>query len=236
MNLRYLNGLLLLLILTPAAAQSPFLQAAEVPLAGRRVADFVPRGWQIEQQLRADLNGDSRPDAVLELIEPEQEGADRRRLLLVLLARSPADWERIGLGTQVLLCSGCFGPMDGSPHVRVQNGVLLIQQDGGSRYAIDRTQRFRYEPATGRMRLIGEERDVLDRHSFSNAHYSTNLLTGQQRIDVNVNIAEKQTKSSSRRRTLQQSAWYLEGVNNECNEPACLPWLPGSYNNYGGLP
>ncbi|RTQ46267.1 hypothetical protein EJV47_22325 [Hymenobacter gummosus] len=198
------------------------------------MADFVPPGWQIEQQLRADLGGDSRPDAVLMLIEPERDGADRRRLLVVLLARGTADWQRVGLGPRVLLCSGCFGPLDGAPRVRILNHVLLVQQDGGSRYAIDRTQRFRYEPATGRMRFIGEERDVLDRHSLSNAHYSSNLLTGQQRIDVNV--PEKQTITSSRRRAFSLAAWYLESVDNECNAQACLPWLPASHNHYDGLP
>ncbi len=79
------------------AAQQPAAQAASVPTLPRRaatVAGFVPAGWQIEQQLAADLNHDSRPDLLLLLrTVPAQAGGSAaalspQRLLAVLLGTS----------------------------------------------------------------------------------------------------------------------------------------------------
>ena len=189
-----LSAIILLTASGAAARQDEprrYLDPKLVPAEGGSVRDFLPRGWKFEGdvgEVRGDLNRDGAEDAVLRLVEdmPLQnaEGVynERSRALVVLLARPGGGYRRAAVATKLLGCSLCYGvlgdPEGGNIRLEIKDGVLDVSQLSGAREATDLTLRFRYEPGSGRFRLIGEERSDYDRAEGGGTSTSTNYLTG----------------------------------------------------------
>jgi hypothetical protein len=168
-----------------------FLDPSLVPAEASKAAAFVPRGWKLEgedSEVRGDLNRDGTPDAVLRLVEDAPaESADgtlntRYRALVVLLARPGGGFRRAAVATKLLgctLCAGALGdPEGGNIQIDIKNGVLNVHQLSGSREATDLTQRFRYDAASGRFLIIGEDVETYDRLEGGGTSESNNYLTG----------------------------------------------------------
>ncbi|WP_324671678.1 hypothetical protein [Hymenobacter sp. GOD-10R] len=205
------------------AAQDPdaprALNLKRVPAAGPQPSSFVPSGWQIEKQLTVDLNADQRPDRVLQLLEKKiagQENSGDERALVTILAQPDGTWKRVGASNKVVYCKSCFGalsgPEGGIPDVSVKKGVVIVYQTGGSREAWNSTTRFRYEPSSNRMRLIGTDEVVVDRATGDIETTSTNLLTGIQEVSKG---RIDQDKSKKTRRSLKPPKRYLDDFNPE---------------------
>ncbi|GAP97643.1 hypothetical protein [Leptolyngbya sp. NIES-2104] len=159
----------------PAIAQAP--RPAELPAQGGTLQSLVPKGWKVESTTQGDLNGDRKPDAVLRLIKTS--GEDRDRALLVLQQQSNGQWQRIGFAPNILLCSTCGG-MLGSIQIKIENGVILVDQLRGSREAVNTLHRFWIDKASNRIVLIGLDVNVRDRATGDETRESSNFLTGQK--------------------------------------------------------
>jgi len=150
-----------------AAALSSAAPAAKPPIPERADAPprFVPEGWRMETQLEADFDADGKNDIAMVVRN------DDERWLLVALGEGKG-LHRIGLGE--------LDPYPlGDASLEAKKGVLLITDLTGGTTAIQSTYRYRYEAATGRMQLIGDDAEL---YSRTNAHggisVSTNRLTG----------------------------------------------------------
>ena len=167
-----------------------FIDLKQVPVEGSAAQDFAPRGWKIEEEIKGDLNADSRPDTVVKLIEDlpaeTSDGAlnDRYRALLVLAGGADGKLQRVGAATRLLRCTGCGGVLGdpGGGDVKIEKGVLIISQLYGSRESVDITQRFRYDPRLKRFMLIGEDVENRDRAVGTSVIESSNYLTGVKTI------------------------------------------------------
>jgi len=206
---------LLSILQDPDAPRALNLQ--RIPAAGPQPTSFVPSGWLVEKQLTADLTADQHPDKVLMLNEKKitgQEDSGDERALVVILAQADGTWKRVGTSNKVVYCKSCFGalggPEGGFPDVSVKKGVVIVYQEGGSREAWHTTTRFRYEPSTNRMRLIGVDEVVVDRANGDLNTTSTNLLTGIQEVSKG-RIDQDQSKKT--RRSLKVPKRYLEEFN-----------------------
>jgi hypothetical protein len=163
-----------------------FLDASLVPAEGRAAADFVPRGWKLEEEVKGDLNGDRVADAALRLVEdlPVETGGvwNARHRALVVLFGTAGGFTRAAVASRLLYCSTCAGmlgdPEGGNISLEIKNGVLNVSQLSGSREATDLTQRFRHDPRAGRFLLIGEDIETRDRAVGDSQSESTNYLTG----------------------------------------------------------
>ena len=216
-------GLLLSLSL-PALAQEPTpLELSKVPQQGKTPQDFVPSGWKIEDTVRGDLDKNGSEDVVLQLVEAgpdsnaEGEVLEHARALLVLLTEG-ATLRRAGASNQVLYCTTCAGTLS-TPgavgQVKLQKGVLLIEQSSGSREMTHSLLRFRFEPKDKRFLLIGEDIERTDRAVGSTDKVSTNLLTGQ-RLSEKLQFDEKQNKNvtlSTKKEKVPVKKVFLEDVN-----------------------
>lgn len=168
-----------------------FLDPKLVPTEGRAAKDFVPKGWKVEGdegEKTGDLNKDGVPDKVLRLVEDLPiEGKDgtyntRYRALVILFGHPGGGFRRAAVATKLLGCTLCAGvlgdPEGGNIQVEIKNGVLNVNQLSGSREATDLTQRFRYDPASTRFLLIGQDMNEYDRLEGGGTSASTNYLTG----------------------------------------------------------
>jgi len=187
------NFTILLLVLTMLAGITDgqetrrFMNPSNVPMEGASPTDFVPGGWRIEKQIEGDLNGDSKPDVVLELIEslaPTRGDApnERYRALFILMRTETGKLSRIAVADRLLRCSTCFGmlagPEGGEPDIKILRGVIIINHLWGSRESVESTLRFRYDSQLKRVVLIGEDIKTRDRLLGTTISESSNYLTG----------------------------------------------------------
>src|SRR6476659_6600902 len=148
-----------------AASFAPVLAAKpDLPLMADAPPRFVPEGWRLETQLDADFNGDFQADVAMVIRN------DDERWLLVALGDGKG-LNRVGLGE--------LDPYPlGDASLEEKKGVLLITDLTGGTTAIQSTYRYRYEAATGRMQLIGDDAELYSRtNQHGGIKVSTNRLT-----------------------------------------------------------
>ena len=171
-----------------------------IPATGNDTRDFIPSGWKLEEQLSSDLNGDGTPDYVLKLIENKpakspDEFNDRARALVVLLQDANGKLSRAAIADKLLQCTGCggafYGVVDAPANVKIENNVIVVEQDHGSREVSDVTFRFRYDPASQRFILIGFDYAERDRANGKSASESTNYLTGVRKTNGKASTVPK---------------------------------------------
>ena len=194
-------SLVLACLAVPATAAPPTLPATAGSPAG-----FVPAGWQIAQQMDADLNRDGRPDAVL-LLQPNAEpspprtGRSPERVLAVLLqqrqgwalvAQNARLVPRVDLATQEdPLVNGELAA--GKPGVFSLS--LGLTSTAGSYLSALQTYRFRLERRC--VRLIGHDTLQTHRATQDTQDTSINFLTGA----VLVRSGNAQTDATTQRRS-----------------------------------
>ena len=179
----------------PAAA----IAKPDLPLRADAPPRFVPEGWVLETQLEADVNGDALADIAMVIRN------DDERWLLVALGEGKG-LKRIGLGE--------LHPHPlGDASLEVKKGVLLITDLTGGTTAIQSTYRYRYEAASGRMQLIGDDAALYSRtNTHGGIEVSTNRLTGVRLTQENT-IDEpggERRYSKQKRTTVPKEKLYLE--------------------------
>lgn len=124
----------------------------------------VAPGWTVESVTRGDLNGDGRPDVVLELLQKGRDKARTRRRMLTILVRGvPA------VSTTRLLLSEGQGGMLGTPRgnniiLSIKHHRLVVEQLSGSRTAVDLTDTFGWHHGPV---LLTRRRQIYDRRDGS---------------------------------------------------------------------
>lgn len=219
-------GLLAVLILivcatsTFAQAEAGKIDGSRIPAQAKDAASFVPAGWKIEEQVTGDLNGDSLPDFVIKLVEdkPAKDADDmpteRGRALVIALAEKDGSLKRAGVADKLLQCTRCggafYGVVETPAGVSIEKGVVVVEQDHGSRNLTNTTYKFRFEPATQRFRLIGFELADADRLTAQVVSESSNYLTNSRVITRSKGNRDIKTKSG-----LSRTKFYLEDVSSE---------------------
>lgn len=205
---------------TGAAAQDAKpLDVSSVAKEGSAPSDFVPSGWKVEDTVKGDLNKDGRDDVALELVQAGGEDTERARALVVLFAADNGKLRRAGVSNKVLYCTMCQGTMGGGSGgvLKIQKGVLLVDQLSGSRESTHTLLRFRYDAKDNRFVLIGQDVDTQDRLSGEGTGESTNLLTGLK-ITEKRQYDPKQDKDvvlSTKKEKVPVKKRYLEDVDIE---------------------
>lgn len=196
------------------------IDKSRIPAVGTDVKDFVPPGWKIEEQITGDLNGDSQPDYALKLVEDkpakdkDDVATERQRALVILLRNKDGKLARAAVTDTLLQCTSCggafYGVVEAPANVKIEKGVIIVEQDHGSREIGDETFRFRYEPETGKFALIGFDYAYHDRLTAEVMTESINYLTG-----VRETFRGKGRKETKSRSNISRQKIYLEEVDNE---------------------
>jgi len=160
--------------LAPPAAPDPFALVADAKDTG----DFVGEGVSQETVLSGDFNADGETDLAMVARN------DDRRVLLVLLGQKAGGLRRAGIAEL------STGPL-GDAELSAPKGVLVIKDLTGGTTAIESTYRYRFEKATGRMRLIGDDVSLYSRTwQHGTTTISTNRLNGKRITTVNDLVGE----------------------------------------------
>lgn len=201
-----------------------------IPAEATDVKNFVPPGWKLEEQLTGDLNGDSIPDHALKLVEakPEKnsEGdpTERGRALVIVLAAKDGKLMRAGVADKLLQCTRCggafYGVVETPASVSIEKGILVIEQDHGSRNLTNTTFRFRYDAATSTFILTGYDYADADRLTAKVISESTNYLTG-----VRIVTRDKGNRSVKSRAVIGKKKISIESVDHEKFEEEALKRL-----------
>jgi hypothetical protein len=219
-------GLLAVLILlvcavtTFAQAEAGKIDVSLIPANAKTAPSFVPVGWKIEEQITGDLNGDSLPDYLLKLVEdkPAKDADDmpteRGRALVIALAEKDGSVKRAAVADKLLQCTRCggafYGVVESPAGVSIEKGVVVIEQEHGSRNLTNTTYKFRFDPATQRFILIGFDLADADRLTAQVVSESNNYLTNSRVI-----TRSKGSRDVKTRTVLSKKKIYLEDVSSE---------------------
>jgi hypothetical protein len=206
------------------------IDKSRVPAQADAPQKFAPTGWKIEEQITGDLNGDSVPDYALKLVEakPEKDAegdpTERGRALVIALATKDGQLTRAAVADSLLQCTRCggafYGVVETPVDVTIEKGVIVVQQDHGSREVTNTTYRFRYDTATGKFVLIGFDLANADRATAQVTSESINYLTGAREETRSKGEKDVKTRSAIPRRKI-----YLDDISADEMETAAYKRL-----------
>ena len=208
--------LVLILPALVAAQEGTPIDKSKVPAEGDSPAKFAPSGWKIEEQIAGDLNGDGVVDYVLKLVEDKpttdsQGAATERERALVIVLQTGGKLVRAAVADKLLQCTHCggafYGFSEAPANVAIEKGVIVVDQDHGSRNLTNTTYRFRYDQATKRFILIGFDYADADRLTARVVSESTNYATG-----VRITTREKGDRDINKRSLVSKKKTSLEDV------------------------
>ncbi len=194
----------------------PF-DASKLPMSAKNQGDFVIDGWKIEEMVRGDLNSDGKEDLAIKLAQIEEGregggiGGDRA---LVVVFDDGAKWKRVAVSKNILQCVDCggafYGVMPAPAGVTIEKGVIVVENEHGSRNVDTSTYRFRYDKASGRFVLIGYDFVDNDRNTGAWVNESTNYSTNKR-----ITKSGKGKRSSTKTAVIKPTQIYLEDADQD---------------------
>ena len=193
--MRFLGGPLLL-ISTSGAAQSPGDEPPPVtyptiPREAATIIGFVPKGWLLESKAAGDLDGDSLPDAaiVLHMTDPRNYAStdwDRNhkynsnpRMLIVAFARKNGGYALASANHKLVPRLENQNQEDPFDEVAIVNRTLRLKMhifmSAGGWWMGNIAYTFRWQD--GRLRLIGYDRDGVQRNTGETDEVSVNYVS-----------------------------------------------------------
>ncbi len=182
---------------TPYAGELPALRSpdAKILLHAASASGFAPRGWTVERAVRGDLNADGRPDLamVLKGIDPAcivktdtaTGSLDTNPRRVVIAWGTGSGFERRIVNASVI--SRLDDPYTDDPFesgdMTIRNGVLRLglsywrSMGGWTTFTVKLS--FRWDGTQAR--LIGYDRDVLQRNSGETEKLSVDFVTRRVR-------------------------------------------------------
>jgi hypothetical protein len=193
----------------------PF-DASKVPDSTADLQSYAQSGWKVEEIVKGDLNGDGKPDAAVKLaqIEKDREGGIGGSRVLVIAFAEGGGWKRAAFADKILQCVDCggafYGVMPAPAGVTIEKGVLVIENEHGSRDVSKSTFRFRLIPGIGRFSLIGYDYTDNDRLTGEWTSESTNYSTM-----VRITKTGKGKRTTTKRSKITPTTIYLEDADGE---------------------
>ena len=201
------------------AAQEGGLELSKIAMTANAPAGFAPPGWKLEGVAKGNLNADGRADVAIKLVEDrgaeeKQTPPPDRNRVLVIAFEDGGKLKRVGVAEKLLQCTSCggafYGVMEAPANVSISKGVVVVEQEHGSREVSKSTFRFRYDTASGRFVLIGYDYSSYDRAMGGNAAESTNYVTG-----LRITSTGKGKRSLNKRTTIKPPKIFLDEIDGD---------------------
>lgn len=196
------------------------VEANDIPEDAAALAEFVPPGWKLAQEVRGDLDGNGSADAALVLArlplpedEPPLSDDDlyRDRVLLVVLAAPNGRYRRVGFSGDILACTQCGGAFWASIEMPVEleiaNAKIRIAQEYGSRSVTTVELILHYSPAHQRVLLSRRIDRDHDRLTGDVSTVDVDYETG-----VRATLEHVSNMTNKKMETVPRANVYLETV------------------------
>lgn len=237
----FLCPLIAILLLASSASAVP--AQVEIPLPSSKsktgrlaVKEWIAPGWKMISSSTGDLNQDGNADWVLvleeenpanrkpnEVLGPRVLNLNPRRLVVLLQTAS---------GFHQVLTADRFIPSENDEDspcladplleyggIQVLKGVLKIELgywlSCGTYHVSHTTFAFRYE--NNRFRLIGLDGSEFMRSGGEGSEYSTNYLTGMQKITTGLNEFEESMPHTLWKKIPTGRKFYLDELDSSCD-------------------
>ena len=209
------GGIFVLLAATvqsPGDAEVPPVTYPAIPRQGGSVEAFVPKIWKLEAKATGDLNDDKLPDAALVLHmadpanmvakdwDPTQKYDSNPRMLVVLFGRKEGGYTLAAADHALIPRLENQNQDEPFDEVAISGGTLRVKihlfmsaggwEMGGSAFT------FRWQD--GAFKLIGFDRDSIQRNSGETKEISINYLTGRKVLKRGDIGTDKQSEQISR--------------------------------------
>jgi hypothetical protein len=155
-----------------------FIYSQETSRPGKP-AQFIPKGFELLDSARGDLNRDKYPDIVLVLKNSnEEKNGELTRPLLLLTGTAGGGFQLLSRNDNVVMCKTCGGVM-GDPYqsIAIKNGYFTIEHYGGSSWRWTRFITFRYDPKT---RAFVLHKDAGNSYHASDPDKQENIIHNQK--------------------------------------------------------
>lgn len=177
------------------------LSAADVPAEARAIKDFAPKAWKMVSQTNGDLNGDKLADAILTVAPNDHDLA-----LIVAFKKADGGFSKAMVAPNALHCECGSVLGDGTPDVKIERGQIIFNGSSGSREERTIKMRFRWEAATKRFLLIGDDIEIRDRLTAETQTLSSNYLTNL-RVTI---ITDPKQRDKHLRQKIKPQRLYLD--------------------------
>jgi len=210
----------MVLLLAGAAAfgQETTPDISKLPTVATKAAEFGVDGWSVEEALTGDLNRDGTADAAITL-----KNKDGQRALVVALNEG-GKLRRVAATASLLLCVDCGGALYASgtsPGVSIEKGVIIIDNEAGSRETSRSTFKFRFDPKANAFLLIGYDYEETDRGTGKSSTESMNYLTGVRiSNDSRILRSGKEQAGVPKKTTFKPKVVNLDGFDSDKFEEA----------------
>jgi hypothetical protein len=137
----------------PVGSEAKELAVIQFPTKAAKLADFCPKGWQVESKISCDLNADKKPDMVLQLLSnapkaKADEVSTQNRSLVVLFADGGGLYSLADYAPKFLLCTTCGGQLGATVEMTPEkDGFSVSQSGGGGVDGFGYNLTFKYSPS-----------------------------------------------------------------------------------------
>ncbi|RXK61495.1 hypothetical protein ESA94_00300 [Lacibacter luteus] len=183
-----------------------------IPVTGKTIASFIPKGYDTIEVARGDLNKDGIADVVMALKnngEDSFEMDEEPKRLLLILFQQKAGYKLAGKSENALMCRACGG-MYGDPYngIIINKGILSVTHYGGSNWRWFDIQKFRYQQngffligSTSDSHWIGSDCNGKGIGDSGRKFQDMNWLTGEEEVierDENCRLIKKTKRKLTR--------------------------------------
>lgn len=166
----------------------------------------MPTGYKILDEAEGDLNKDGAPEKVIvfDTNDSTESGTIRD---IQIFKRSGSKWT-LWVSSKNAVGKSQDGGMMGDPFrdIEIKNGVLLINQDGGSSWKWAHTDKYRFQ--NGEFQLIGYS-SFYGRLCDYWESFDFNILTGKIQYSKEYESCEEQEQKITK---VEKEAFYKKGI------------------------
>lgn len=169
------------LALCPRSCADDEEKLPQLKLSSKTFAGFAPRGYEVLLEATGDLNADKRDDAAIILQKKIRTGQEcPKRCLIVALRGQDNVLRRLAANWDVLIPSNAGGASYGDPKVelKIQKGLLVLEQMSGSNDRTDRTWRYKLNNKRNVVELVGLTTLTYVSSTAEGEQLDQDLLTG----------------------------------------------------------
>ena len=199
------------------------LSLPKIPASGDRPEAFAPAGWKVEETITGDLNGDGKADSAIKLaqVDASKESGIGGNRVLVIAFNDGAQMKRVAVAAKLLQCVDCggafYGVLPAPAGVTIEKGVIVVENEHGSRDVSTSTFRFRYDPKVDRVVLIGYDYIDRDRLTGDGWNESTNFAT-----KTRITSIYKGKRNTTKRSVIKPTKIYIEDADGDAIEGQAL--------------